>query len=62
MPLNRDARLQIVSNYTNIINFDVDDKEYHDTQASRVEPNKRLKTVFGIDNAFTNPNRIYITG
>ncbi|KAF2826689.1 hypothetical protein CC86DRAFT_405951 [Ophiobolus disseminans] len=39
-----------------IINFKVNGAKIPNFRIARTEPNKRLKTVFGIDNAFTNPS------
>jgi hypothetical protein len=40
-----------------IIKFQQNGKPYPDFQAARVGPNQRLVEVFGIDNAFTNPDQ-----
>jgi hypothetical protein len=40
-----------------IIKFQQKGKPYPDFQAARVGPNQRLVEVFGIDNAFTNPDQ-----
>jgi len=40
-----------------IIKFMVNGKSYHDHQAARADRNQKLKTVFGIDNAFTTHDR-----
>lgn len=37
----------------------VNGKRYHDQQAARADRNQRLKTVFGIDNAFTTHDRAF---
>jgi hypothetical protein len=46
-----------VKEYADIIKFKLDGKDYPDSQGARVGPNQRLKTAFGIDNAFTNPDK-----
>ncbi|KAF1833953.1 hypothetical protein BDW02DRAFT_569485 [Decorospora gaudefroyi] len=45
-------------NCAQIIQFAPNGKKYSNTQQARVEPNKRLKDVFGIDNVFTNETSV----
>jgi hypothetical protein len=51
------ASRQKVQKYLPIIGSRVNGKAYHNSQAACIEPNQRLQTVFGTDNAFTNPNK-----
>jgi hypothetical protein len=52
----REAEGEKVKEYADIIKYKLDGKDYPDSQGARVGPNQHLKTAFGIDNAFTNPN------
>jgi hypothetical protein len=50
-------QLQDAKACADIIKFQHNGKPYPDFQAARVGPNQRLVEVFGIDNAFTNPDQ-----
>lgn len=49
-----DKQIAEAKECADVIKYLVDGKQYHDKQAARADPNKRLVGVFGIDNAFTN--------
>ncbi|KAF2034801.1 hypothetical protein EK21DRAFT_56265 [Setomelanomma holmii] len=50
-------QLQDAKECAEIIKFQQNGIPYPDFQGARVEPNQRLVEVFGIDNAFTNPDQ-----
>ncbi|KAF2442388.1 hypothetical protein P171DRAFT_497202 [Karstenula rhodostoma CBS 690.94] len=51
--LTSQAQRKKVHDYMSIIQFTPNGTKYHNAQAARADPNQRLTTVFGIDNAFT---------
>jgi hypothetical protein len=53
----REAEGEKVKEYADIIKFKLDGKDCSDNQGAREGPNQRLKTAFGIDNAFPHPDK-----